>query len=123
MADSFTSTVDSTVANFNVLYEVQGGSRSVKGQGLVSVRPLPYGPSPSVVVQSAGGMPLVRTFRLYFADLTQMNNMFHCRGHHGTFVSTETGSIDVTLQDADDQWIAVDLTENEMVVTLVGDTL
>jgi hypothetical protein len=123
LADTFTSTVDSTVSTFNVLYEVSGGSRSVRGQGSISVRLLPYGPSPSVIVQSAGGMALVRTLRLYFASLTQLNNLFHCRGHHGTLSTTETGSIDVTLESVDDNWIATDLAINEAVATFVADTL
>ena len=68
-------------------------------------------------------MPLTRTFKLRFDTLTQMNNLYHCLGHHGTLVTTEVGSLACTFASGDDNEIDFDLAHNEMLATFIADTV
>ncbi len=119
MSDTFTSTVDSTVATFQVLWET--GGRNIKAAGSVSVRNLPYGGG--VVVQSAGRLPVYRTLKLRVTSQSELTNLLHCRGDHGTLVTTESGSVDCTLLDVDSNWVNWDLQLNEVTANFVNDTL
>jgi hypothetical protein len=121
VADTFVSTVDGTVATFDVLYDVSGGARSVKAAGNVSVRSLPYGGG--VVVQSAGRLPVYRTYRVLIANQSELTNLLHTRGDHGILTTVETGGLDCTLLDVDSGWIDFALARQEAVVNFVMDVL
>jgi len=95
VSDTFISGVDSTTATFDVIYQE---GRSIKGAGAISVRPLPYGGG--AVIQSAGRAPVTRTFKLFIASQTELDNLLHCRGDHGT-LSIFEGSYDCTLESVD----------------------
>lgn len=119
MADTFTSTVDATVATFQTLWEI--GGRTIEAAGNVSVRPLPYGGG--VVIQSAGRLPVYRTLRLRVASQAELTNLLHCRGDHGTLSTTESGSVDCTLTQVTSSWVNWDLQLNEVEAHFVNDTL
>ncbi len=121
MSDSFHSTVDGTTSNFNVI--LQDG-RTLKSDGVTSVRLLPYGPPPNAVIQSAGGMPEVRTYKLYFDNQGDFGALKHCRGHHGILAMPDgEGSLDCTLQSISNGWINWDLQILEADVTVVADNV